>query len=186
MNILQKNVRIRMVREDLEDVPEFGLPAGFSFRWYDSGDEKVWLKIQKSADSYNAITPEWFDWEFGLDHEPLRRRQCFLLNHTKKPVGTATAWFDEDFEGASIGRVHWVAVVPEYQRRGLGKALMTQICRCLKEKGHEKSYLMTSSGRLPAIKLYLRFGFQPLIRTADDRAAWQALDECLQLSPAAA
>ena len=182
MNIVDKNVRVRMVREDLEDFPDFGLPHGFSLHWYNAGDEKFWLKIQRAADRYNSITPEWFEWEFGLDHEALRQRQCFLLNECRQKVGTGTAWLDDNFEGASAGRIHWVAVIPEYQRRGLGKALMTQLCQRLKEMGHERSYLMTSTGRIPAIKLYLRFGFQPLIRTMDDEAAWRELDECLQVT----
>ena len=186
MSIAAKNVRVRMTCGNLKDVPEFAIPAGFSLRWYKPGDESAWFGIQKQADRYNPITPEWFEGEFGFDREPLRQRQCYVLNDQGEATGTGTAWFDDDFEGARVGRIHWIAVVPEYQRRGLGKAIMTQLCQRLNEFGHTRSYLITSTGRIPAIKLYLRFGFQPLIRSVEDEAAWQEVEERLQIKALAA
>jgi GNAT superfamily N-acetyltransferase len=56
--------------------------------------------------------------------------------------------------------VHWVAIVPECQGIGLGKALMTLLCQRLRELGHDQAYLFTSSERVSAIRLYLRFGFE--------------------------
>ena len=103
----------------------------------------------------------------------LRRRQCYLLAPTGEVVGTGTAWFNNNLEGARWGRVHWLAIMPEFQGRGLAKPLMTSICRRLRELGHEHVYLSTSTARRAAIGLYLKFGFAPVIRSEEDGAAWR-------------
>jgi ribosomal protein S18 acetylase RimI-like enzyme len=99
-----------------------------------------------------------------------------LLAPDGQAIGTATAWFKDNFEGRRFGRVHWVAIVPEYQGRGLAKPLMSTICRRLQELGHDCAYLTTSTARLPAINLYRRFGFEPLIRTPEEADIWKRLD----------
>ena len=209
-----------MARANLDNVPEFTLPAGFTLRWYEPGDEAHWLRIHLAADPFNQITPELFREQFGVDagrglqspsekHQnvpsssfsssktrvksrtrtrtttrtsqcgvnsalrDLRQRQGYLLAPTGEVVGTATAWFNNNFEGARWGRVHWLAIIPEFQGRGLAKPLMTSICRRLRELGHQHVYLSTSNARHAAIGLYLRFGFEPLIQSPEDEAVWR-------------
>lgn len=183
MNVRERNVRVVMVREDLDSIPEFPLPTGYSVRWYQPGDEQHWLDIHRAADKYNAITPDLFAREFGAAREALKEGQCFLFDANQSPVGTATAWFNDNFNGAAYGRVHWVAVVPAHQGRGLGKALTSIVCCRLRALGHARAYLTTSTARLPAIKLYRCFGFMPLIRTADDDAIWRDVETELDSLP---
>jgi GNAT superfamily N-acetyltransferase len=175
-------MRVLMVRENLENIPEFALPAGFSFRWYQPGDEAIWLQVDTLANPDSPLTPDFFNQCFGSDPGVLTRRQCYLLNPTGQAIGTATAWFDDDFEGARFGRVHYVAIVPEYQGRGLSKPLMTITCRRLRQLGHDRAYLATFTARIPAINLYRQFGFVPLIRNAEEAAAWHAVREREALS----
>jgi GNAT superfamily N-acetyltransferase len=193
MTMAEKNLAIRMARAHLDDVPEFALPGAFSLRWYQPGDEAHWLRIHLAADRFNEITPELFRKQFGVAPErglqpaaagecrsgmnsalrDLRERQCYLLAPTGEAVGTGTAWFNDDFEGARWGRVHWMAIVPEFQGRGLAKPLLTWLCRRLRELGHERVCLTTSTARRAAIGLYLKFGFAPLIRGEADAAVWR-------------
>lgn len=161
-----------MLRPDLEELPVFGLPPGISLRWYQPGDERCWLAIQRAADRANEISMGLFRERFGADARVLGQRQCFLVGSRGEALGTATAWFDDGFQGASYGRVHYVAVVPEQQGRGLGRSLMTVVCRRLRELGHERAYLATSLWRIRAIRLYQRFGFQPLVRDGEEAALW--------------
>jgi len=175
LSAAERNLSVKMVRESLECIPELTVPADFSLRWYRRGDERHWFGIHAVTDVQNQITRELFQREFGTDERLLTERQCYLLDAGGNPIGTGTAWFDDDFVGTRVGRVHWVAVVPEYQGRGLAKPLMTAVCRRLSELGHKRVYLSTSTARLRAIQLYLRFGFVPLIRNEVEAAVWQEL-----------
>lgn len=166
--------RLIMIRENLENIPCFEPPEGYSLRWYQPGDEVVWRDIQRQADAHNQITPGLFREQFEAESGQLEKRQCYLIEPGGRPIGTATAWFDDKFEGGVIGRLHWVAVVPRYRGRGLSKPLMTVVCQRLRELGHRRAYLTTSVRRTAAIQLYLRFGFEPLIRGEEKCPARQA------------
>jgi GNAT superfamily N-acetyltransferase len=164
-----------MARPDLDNLPEFAPPAGWSFRWYRPGDEVHWQRIHRAAEVQLEITPGLFRQQFGDEPSRLRERQCYLVQPQGEKVGTATAWFDEDFLGGCWGRVHWVALVPAFQGQGLGKVLLAAVCRRLRALGHGRAFLRTATGRIPAINLYLRFGFQPLPRNAAEERLWKTL-----------
>ena len=168
-----------MVRPNLDNLPEFALPADYGLRWFQAGDEENWLRIHLAADHYNEITPALFQRQFGTAANLLRERQCYLLDARGIAVGTGTAWFNNSLDGMKFGRAHWMAIMPEHQGRGLGKALMTTICRRLRALGHDRVYLSTSTGRLPAIRLYLRFGFVPRVGNEEEAAAWREVNRLL-------
>ena len=173
--MMEENVSLTMVREHLQDIPNCSLPSAYSLRSYQPGDEVAWREIQSVADQYNTITNELFEHEFGNNEQMLAKRQFYLLDSFQMVVGTATAWFKDDYLGRLYGRVHWVAIVPEYQGLGLAKPLMTTICVRLRELGHERAYLTTSSARLAAINLYLQFGFVPDLNNPADQLIWDSV-----------
>jgi GNAT superfamily N-acetyltransferase len=170
-----------MIRENLEDLPSFPVLAPFSIRWYQTGDRQVWEDIQQRCEFDPRPFPKaMFDRGFGMDPGALPQRQLFLFDALQKPIGTATAWLDETFDGKLYGRIHWVAIVQEYQGRGLAKPLMSVTCSRLRELGHQRACLKTATGRIPAISLYMKFGFVPLIRNGDEEADWRGVIEKLK------
>ena len=112
---------------------------------------------------------------FGADEEKLNQRQFYICNTDNETIATATSWYNEDYHGEDIGRIHWVAVHPDYQGLGLAKPLISNVLRRLKKLGHKKAYLRTLSVRTPAICLYLSFGFRPDIRNDHDREIWDKI-----------
>lgn len=164
-----------MIRETLDDIPQYVLPPGYSLRRYQPGDERSWTAIHVEADLYNTITPALFGQQFGSDPVVLRERQFYVCDPDGRAIGTATAWFDDHYRGRRYGRVHWVAIVPAMQGRGLSKPLMTAVCNRLRELGHDRVYLTTSAARLPAVHLYLKFGFVPEIAGPQDEALWREI-----------
>ena len=179
MDITQKYLDIRMIRENLDDIPNYRLPAGYSIRWHQPGDAKSWYRIHLLADLYTKVTPELFEEQFGSDTQTLAERQCFLIDNKGTPIGTASAWFD-DRNTQSSGRVHWVAIIPVEHGKGLAKSLLTTVCSRLKELGHSKAHLTTQTVRIPAINLYLKFGFVPAVDSERDRQIWRRLREHLK------
>ena len=266
MNVLPANQPLKMARANLDGGPVFPLPAGYSVRWYEPGDEAHWRDIHLAAERFIEITPGLFAEQFGRGGErglppavaggkrcgiesglhgktsalqDLRERQGYLVEPGGEVIGTGTAWFgeagakvlgearrsgtrpeeeailrEEESRAAPLnrsgvsgerrktlppelaalcrdaatpssmerglmnarwGRVHWMAIRPEFQGRGLGRALLTVICRRLRELGHERAYLHTSAARLAAIRLYLGFGFEPVLRNAEEETVWKAV-----------
>ncbi len=176
MDPTREYLNIRMSRENLDDIHDYSLPTGYSIRWYQPGYEEYWQKVQSLADEYTRVTPDLFNEQFGADIKLLTERQCFLFHNENNIIGTASAWLDNQGE-KSLGRIHWVAIIPQQQGRGLAKPLLTIICRRLKELGHSKTFLTTQTVRIPAINLYAKFGFVPVIDSNSDRGIWKKLQK---------
>lgn len=180
MSFIEQNIKVVMERASLEALPSYDLPQGFALRWYVAGDETAWRQIQAAADLHNDITADLFLKTFGNDPTAHRQRICFLMTATGEPIGTAAAWWGEEGTKGQRGRVHWVAILPAFQGRGLAKPLLTAVCQRLRELGHSSAYLTTSAARLPAINLYRQFGFVPVIRDELERSVWQEIELYLQ------
>ncbi len=168
---------ITMIRKNLDNIPDFTLPTRYTLRWYQHGDNQIWRDIQSPSYEPNQITSELFEREFGFDEKQLRHRQFYILNSNGIAIGTATAWFNDDYNGLPYGRIHWVAIVPSSHGLGLAKPLMTIACERLKSLGHERAYLTTSTSRIPAVNLYLKFGFTPEIASKEDWEAWRLVQD---------
>ncbi len=146
---------VEMMRPDLDNWPILALPCGFTIRPYQSGDAQIWRAIHERADRFNRFDESTFAQWFGTDEALLRARQKYLIAPDGEVIGTATAWFDD----AETGRVHWVAIVPEYQGRGLARPLLSVIGATLRDCGHSRATLTTSLQRPIAMALYRKFGF---------------------------
>jgi GNAT superfamily N-acetyltransferase len=162
---------------DLAATPRADPPAGYSIRPYRRGDEDTWVDIHRLADCHNPASRELFERQFGDARGELPRRQFYLLSPEAEPVGTATAWFGQAGDGPPVGRVHWVAIVPREQGRGLSKPLLAAVCQRLLDLGYGRAYLTTSTLRVRAINLYFGHGFLPELTTPAARQAWAALLE---------
>ena len=153
---------IVMVRPHLNDIPRFDLPAPYTLRWYQPGDEQYWTSIHLEADRLNDITPELFRQQFGHDEAALAQRQAYLIDGDGTPVGTTSAWFNDPIafpQFAGYGQVHWVAIHPEHQGKGLSRPLLGAVLERLRDLGHASAFLDTDTDRHAAVHLYERFGF---------------------------
>ena len=166
-------MRLTMIRENLDDLPEAHLPNGYSIQWFLPGMEKDWVRIQQKAESFLKIDAEKYEKEFIALKEEMNKRQCFVKNNKNELVGTATAWFDTAFRGEGWGRVHWVAIVPEEQGKKLSNCLLLAVLQRMKMLKSQKVYLVTSTRRLWAIHLYTKFGFVPNLEVKENAEAWE-------------
>jgi GNAT superfamily N-acetyltransferase len=179
MDVTQENLDICMIRENLDDIPDYALPSGYAIRWYQPGDEESWYRIHLLADQYTKMTSGLFEEQFGGDARLLADRQCFLIDGNSALIGTATAWLG-NHNKQSRGRIHWVAIVPAEQGKGLARPLLATVCKRLKDLGHDSAFLTTQTVRIPAINLYLKFGFVPAINSERDKEIWRRLKKHLK------
>lgn len=166
-----------MALRNLAGAPVFAAPEGFGVRSWRPGDEEVWLSIHREADRFNTFGPDTFEKQFGGDAERLAVRQLYLCDAAGAAIGTSTAWFGDETR-PGWGRVHWVALRPGFQGRGLSKPLLFATLKRLAQLGHDKAYLTTDTQRRAAIGLYLAFGFEPEVRNEEERSAWGAMGVC--------
>lgn len=153
-----KRIKLKMFRDNLENIPQFDLPEGYSIRKFREGDEIEWAKIETAAEEFKTVEDalKRFDKEFGSNIEEMKHRCLFIENEDGEAIGTTSAWFgDLDGTGEQKGRIHFVAIKPEYQGKKLSKPLLTAALNTLIKENHNKVYLTTQTTSYQAINMYL-------------------------------
>lgn len=174
---MSANARVVMVRPSLPETPlPVAAPDGIAVRLQRADEAPCWTAVQRAAEPFFAIADSLFAREYGHDPESVARR-CYLAfdRQSGQPVGACGAWYGEGAR-ADWGRIHWVAVRPDYQRRGIARALVATSMNRLRALGHTQAYLVTSTGRLGAIRLYRDFGFVPDFTADGAEDAWAQVE----------
>lgn len=176
-----KRMRVAMTRADLKGIPEHSLPEGFKLRLFQEGEIADWARVETAAGEFENEEKalERFEREFGPHLDEFAKRCLFLENKEGKVIGTTTGWYGSLEEGAEIiGRIHWVSIIPEYQSKGLSKPLLTGAMKILEEY-HQAAYLTSQTTSYKALNMYMQYGFEPVIRDAEDEEAWAIVEEKL-------
>ncbi|NKB70599.1 MAG: GNAT family N-acetyltransferase [Candidatus Latescibacteria bacterium] len=173
-----ENHSVTMLRPHMDEIPQIPFPAGYSTRLYRPGEGRLWTAIQRAAEKLFPIEDDLFDNQFKRDYAALEDRSFFIIDGDQRTVGTITAWWEPDWRDGDWGQIHWVAIHPQYQGKGLAKPAMTVAMNRLAQS-HKRAFLGTSSGRPAALKVYLDFGFVPDLSKPDSREAWAYIKSVL-------
>jgi len=164
--------QLKMIRPDLEDLPEVTLPDGYCIRSYQPGDYEHWARICAAA---FERTPEDFPFDRMMRKDvPFRPDRIFFACCGKEPVGTTAAWYTPAAD-PEAGVIHWVAVSPGHAGKKLGYWLVLTALHRMAAEGRKRACLLTDDCRLPAIKTYLNSGFQPLLVDENQRERWRSV-----------
>jgi mycothiol synthase len=163
-----------MFRSSLEDLQPNSLPEGYSLRHYNSKED---------ADAWNNIIEESFQWQADFDNaikadSAFRPEQVWFVCHDQLPVATATAWHRPEW-GETVGYLHMVGLLPKYAGKGLGLQASLAALHQMKKEGKKSAVLETDDFRLPAIKTYLRLGFQPKFTHESHPGRWDNVSKLL-------
>lgn len=145
------------------------LPAGYALRPYRPGDEESWAELLELAGFSNWTAEKC---RVYLE-EPNRRRGSHLVERDGRVV--AATFATPHGEDPDIGFLDYVIAHPEHRNRRLGRAVCTGVMRYFAAAGRSRIRLLTDDWRLPAIKLYLNLGFQPIMSRADMPLRWEAI-----------
>jgi ribosomal protein S18 acetylase RimI-like enzyme len=173
--IPDKNIFMMCAALNREALSE--MPAGFSIRSCRPDELGVWKAMPfasaEDAAEYDGFMTGFFETAYGGREEEFYARTLFVCDAQDKPVATCLLWkaYDE------FNTIHWFKVLPEYEGRGIGRALLSIIMRDLSAADYPV-YLHTQPGSFRAIKLYSDFGFALL---AGEKFGVRANDlaECL-------
>lgn len=163
--MLDKSVeffRIILKREKGNEIKEAELPSGFKFVKFQEGDEKAWAEIETSVLEFEKVqdAEKYFKENYLPYINELKRRTLFVENEEGEKVATFTAWWNYTGE-RRYPFMHWVAVKPEYQGKGLGKALIAEGVKFMVSiEGDCTMYIPTQTWSHKAIRLYRWAGFE--------------------------
>ncbi len=139
----------------------FPPPKHISIRGYRPGDEYSWAKIEYEIGDFESVAfaEQYFTSHYLRDSIQAAARCFFAERNDGTVVGTCTAWHDRR-EDAEVSSLHWLAVSPEKQNCGIGKALVSTVMEFYRNNNLFPVYLHTQPWSYPAVRLYHRFGFR--------------------------
>ena len=147
-------------------------PAGYLLRCYDESLQDAWLSLVKKAgfDGWNRTRLA------GLQRTILPDG-CFLLLHraSGEVVATAMARHRPTELHPGGGEVDLVAVDPGHSGKGLDQPVCGAAVARLIRAGYHRIYLTTDDSRLPAIRGFLKLGWEPLLHNENMERRWEAL-----------
>ena len=109
-----------------------------------------------------------------LDDPSVSLDNIFLICDSEgKIAGTATARLPIAKHYPDAGILHMVAVADEYKGKGLAGPVCEAAVNRVKSMGYDKCFLTTDDHRIPAIKIYIKLGFLPIINSDEMRARWE-------------
>lgn len=160
------------------------LPPGYVERCWQSGDEDRLPRLLGEAfgprrSTYAALQEFWRKYP-GIAPDGI----VVVENARGEAVATASARIDPSTPGR--GAVHLVAVRTDHRCRGLGAWVTLTALQRLAARGVTYAVLATREERLPAIRVYLRIGWKPLIEDAASEELWSEVRRALaELPPSA-
>ena len=110
--------------------------------------------------SYRRIVPPEYFKEPVLTLEELKRdfrRMTFYVYRKSGRVAGVAALQVED---RGVGRIRWVYVLPEFQRKGVGTSLIRRIEKDAKRLRLKKLWLLVADGAYWALNFYRKLGYQ--------------------------
>jgi len=112
-----------------------------------------------NREAYRRVIPKEYFREpvLSLERllENLGRIALYVFKSESRIVGVAAL----GIESEETGRLHWVYVLPGYQRRGIGTALVTHLEGKARELGLRRLRLLTVEKARWAVDFYRRLGY---------------------------
>ncbi len=168
--------QLKMIMHGFDSLPEFALPEGYLLRTYLPGDEAAWAEIM------NTGIGEWTEEKVHqelTDKEQFLPERLFFITCGDEPVASACAWVLKPGE-TEKGYLHMVCALPDHRGKQLGYLVTLAVLHYFRDHGFKDCTLNTDDGRIPALKSYLRLGFEPVYEDDAHRARWQDVYDMIE------
>ena len=161
-----------MRHPDLAKVPHLELPAGYEIVTHAAGFEKDWEAIIESAFGHH------YNFDFLIKAGDYAPEKVLYLRKDGRLIATTTAVEHQAFKGEGWFRM--VGVHQDAQGMGAGKKIALAALKSLRDRGYKTAVLSTDDHRIPAIRLYLSVGFEPVMIDESHRERWKAVSEQIE------
>jgi len=156
------HIGVLMEKTDACDYPRHALPAGYVFSHYKPGFEARWAALQYEVGLCDSLeeAEAIFENDFA-GREALTGRMLFVLDQNNELAGTGCLWDGNHF-GRTLQRLHYIAVSPSHQGKGIAKAIVSKLLDMYNAIGvGDYIYLTSQTESWRALHLYMGFGFRP-------------------------
>ena len=177
----QLRMEIRSLAEHAVSHSELVPPTGYGLRTFRPGDEDAWLALLQSGE-FGAWTRTRLKVMLTSEHVPVPPEGIFFATLDDRPVGTASTYLHPKDQGVDP-ELGWVVVDPRHRARGLGLLVCRAVLEFVGRLGYDHAYLLTDDFRLPAIRTYLRLGFESVMADPGHPARWAAIRRQLAGTP---
>lgn len=148
------------------------LPDGYIIRQIRNSDMGDYYKLLNEASMEPVSLKYWgrYILENGFfvieDKNKTLVASCFASKHSTE-------------RHINAGNFGWLAVSPKHRGKKLGHVISRAVTERLIEEDFKKIYLETNDYRIPAIKIYLQLGWQPLIYEPQMSERWKQVCEII-------
>jgi mycothiol synthase len=154
---------VHMERSLVDPIKKPQLPAGYIIRPIQGESEATdWVRLHRAALGTENMTPEY---KLAMMRTPHYDPEMDLV--AAAPVGALAAYCvtfinveENAITGQRNGYTDPIATHPDFQRRGLAKALMLTGLSLLKERNMDSARLGTDSGNIAMIRTAESVGFR--------------------------
>ena len=159
---------LHLHRALVERPPDLRLPGVRVRTFAGPADVDVWLELRHKAFAREKIgVRAWdaadFQAEFLAKPWWNPERLWFALAEptllkSAQAVGTVTL-AERAGSSETVAVVHWLAVLPSWRRRGIGRLLLNTLHQAAWDAGYREVHLETHAGWTSAVKLYQAEGY---------------------------
>ena len=157
------------------------LPSGYTLATLTQRDTADWIAVL-------AANAQLGTWDERRAHTLLTGERPVLAAGTYLVLcggqAVATACTVPPTAAEPRSELGWVAVAPAHQGHGLGLQVCCAVLWYARREGWPATTLSTDDWRLPAIRTYLKLGFEPELTHDSHAARWQEVHQRLAAAPA--
>jgi len=167
------HIGVLMDKTDTAEYPRHTLPAGYAFSHYKPDLEAQWAALHFEVGQTDSLEEAEAIFKNDFAGRDIGR-MLFVLDQNNELAGTGCLWDGNHF-GTTLQRLHWIAVSPRHQGRGIAKAVVSKLLDVYNELGYaDYIYLTSQTWSYRALRLYMGFGFRPYM--GEKPPNWHAVD----------
>ncbi len=154
-------LKVYMTKPEVTEYPNYNLPDGFYFKFYEEGMANDWVMLQMYEGIFENFGEaiRYFNAIYVSQGNILKKRMIFICDNKDMVVACGALWFGQKF-GVLANEITSLIVHPNYRGLGLAKAVVSRLLDLHKQLNCKGGiYCCLSSWNYKAIDILFTMGF---------------------------